>query len=46
MLVKKGGTFPNLHLEGNKALRDKGIYCIRTQDREAARQKNLFELSK
>ena len=23
----KGGVFPNLHIEGNKALRDKGIQC-------------------
>jgi hypothetical protein len=28
----KGGKFPNSHIEGNKALRDKGICCAARQD--------------
>ncbi|MDD2559395.1 MAG: hypothetical protein PHE04_01825 [Bacteroidales bacterium] len=28
----KGGKFPNSHVEGNKALRDKGICCAARQD--------------
>ncbi|OJV36467.1 MAG: hypothetical protein BGO29_03805 [Bacteroidales bacterium 36-12] len=31
----KGGTFPNIHIGGNKALKDRGIACATTQDREA-----------
>lgn len=31
----KNGEFPNTHIEGNKALREKGIHCIKTQDRQA-----------
>lgn len=31
----KGGKFPNGHVSGNKALRDKGISCAQSQDREA-----------
>ncbi|MBQ5524295.1 MAG: hypothetical protein IIT93_02120 [Paludibacteraceae bacterium] len=34
----KDGKFSNTHVEGNKALRDKGITCVRSQDR-AARKK-------
>lgn len=31
----KDGKFPNTHIEGNKALRSKGITCVRSQDRAA-----------
>lgn len=31
----KGGLFPNIHIGGNKALKDKGIGCATSQDREA-----------
>jgi len=34
----KNGKFPNTHVEGNKALRDKGITCVRSQDRAARRK--------
>lgn len=34
----KGGRFPNTHVSGNKALRDKGIGCVQSQDREARRK--------
>ena len=34
----KGGKFPNTHVSGNKALRDKGIGCVQSQDREARRK--------
>ncbi|GAB1415020.1 hypothetical protein MASR2M117_04260 [Paludibacter sp.] len=36
----KGGTFPNIHIGGNKALKDRGIACATTQDREAQKQIN------
>ena len=35
----KGGKFPNTHVSGNKALRDKGIGCVQSQDREARRKR-------
>lgn len=28
----KKGKFPNTHVGGNKALKEKGIYCVQTQD--------------
>ncbi len=35
----KGGTFPNIHIGGNKALKDKGIDCATSQDRDAQKTK-------
>ena len=34
----KGGKFPNGHVGGNKAMRDRGIGCVQSQDREAQRK--------
>lgn len=31
------GKFPNLHVSGNKAMRQRGIGCVQSQDREARR---------
>lgn len=39
----KGGKFPNGHVSGNKAMRDRGIGCVQSQDREA-RKKSRFSL--
>lgn len=41
MLLVKGGKFPNGHVSGNKALRDKGITCVQSQDREARQKRGL-----
>lgn len=38
----KGGKFPNGHVSGNKALRDRGISCAQSQDREAQKKSLLF----
>jgi hypothetical protein len=43
ILLRKNGTFPNGHIEGNSALRRHGIRCARSQDYEALRRKNLDE---
>ena len=43
VLLKKGGRFPNTHVGGNRALGKKGIHCAKTQDREQARQRNLYD---
>lgn len=37
----KGKKFPNTHISGNKAMRDKGIGCVQSQDREARRENRL-----
>ena len=34
-LFLKGGRFPNIHIGGNKALKERGITCATSQDREA-----------
>lgn len=34
----KGGRFPNGHVSGNKAMRERGIGCVQSQDREAQRK--------
>ena len=44
ILVVKGGKFPNTHISGNKALRKQGIGCARSMDREAQKNKTLFDL--
>lgn len=37
IILKKNGRFPNTHVSGSKAMREKGIGCIQSQDREAQR---------
>lgn len=34
----KSGKFPNTHVGGNKAMRDRGITCATSQAREAYRK--------
>ncbi len=46
VIVKKGGRFPNTHIDGNKALGEKGIHCAKTQHRQAMNQRNLEERMK
>ena len=41
----KNGKFPNTHVEGNEALKEKGITCMKSQDRKALSKKNIFEIS-
>ncbi len=37
----KKGKFPNTHVSGNKYLRERGIFCVQTQDRIARNKKTL-----
>ena len=37
ILLKKNGRFPNTHVGGSKAMRERGIGCVQSQDREARR---------
>lgn len=34
----KNGRFPNSHVSGSKAMRQRGIGCVQSQDREAQRK--------
>ncbi|NDV58382.1 hypothetical protein [Bacteroides sp. 519] len=38
ILFVKGGKFPNTHISGSKAMRDRGITCVQSQDREAQKK--------
>lgn len=39
----KNGRFPNSHVSGSKAMRERGIGCVQSQDREA-RKKPSFSI--
>ena len=45
LLIVKNGTFPKTHVSQNKALRDKGITCVQTQDFEERTQRGLYATS-
>ncbi|NDW11644.1 hypothetical protein D0T50_01920 [Bacteroides sp. 214] len=38
ILFSKEGKFPNTHISGSKAMREKGIGCVQSQDREARKR--------
>ena len=38
----KKGEFPNTHIGGSKAMRDRGISCATSQDREASNRESLI----
>ncbi len=40
VFFSKNGRFPNTHVSGNKYLRERGIYCVQTQDRMARNKGN------
>jgi len=47
ILLKKGGTFPNTHIGGNKELKKRGISCAQTYDKiEQAKVKKEFRFKK
>lgn len=37
ILLKKGGKFSSQHISENKKMRENGIHCATSQDREARR---------
>ncbi|MDR0995516.1 MAG: hypothetical protein LBL81_04410 [Tannerella sp.] len=41
ILLKKGGTFPAIHIDSSPALQQRGIHCATAQDEEAQRHKDL-----
>lgn len=42
----KNGKFPSIHIGGNKAMKEKGISCATSQDREAQKTKKRFDNEK
>lgn len=46
IFFSRKGKFPNIHIGGNKALRDRGISCATSQDREAQKRKNFIDVNK
>ena len=38
VIVKKNGRFPNTHVGGSKAMRQRGIKCVQSQDRDARKE--------
>ncbi len=45
VLFTKDGSFPETHIDGNQALKEKGISCAKSQDKQMRKHKNLFELT-
>ncbi len=43
VFFSKKGEFPNTHISGSKAMRDRGISCATSQDREALKHESLIE---
>lgn len=43
ILFKKNGTFPKTHVSQSKAMRDRGIHCVQTQDFEERHRKGLYD---
>lgn len=39
----KGGDFPNIHIGGNKGLKDQDVPCATTQDRNAQTTKSRLD---
>ena len=35
ILLKKNGRFPNIHVGTNKHMRQRGLGCVETQDKQA-----------
>lgn len=40
ILIKKDGKFSSEHISSNKRMRQDGIHCATSQDREARKNKN------
>lgn len=38
ILFLKNGRFPNTHVGGSRAMKERGIPCVQSQDREARKE--------
>ncbi|MBP5715936.1 MAG: hypothetical protein J6W69_02345 [Bacteroidales bacterium] len=43
MLIKKDGRFPQTHVSQNRAMRERGIHCVQTQDWQERHSKGLYD---
>ena len=43
VLFVKNGTFPKTHVSQSKALREKGVHCVQTQDFEERHKQGLYK---
>ena len=43
ILFVKNGTFPKTHVSQSKAMRDKGIHCVQSQDFEERHRQGLYD---
>ena len=39
VILKKNGRFRSMHISDSKAMRERGIGCVQSQDRQARREK-------
>lgn len=42
----KDGKFPNTHIGGSKELKNKGVHCATTQDRDAQKRTKRLDINK
>ena len=40
VILKKNGRFRSMHISDSRAMRERGIGCVQSQDREARRPKS------
>lgn len=43
IILVKGGKFPDTHISGNQAMKERGIGCAKSLDREAQQRRSLFD---
>ncbi len=46
IFLSKNGKFPNIHIGGSKALKEKGVSCATSQDAEAQKAKPKIDVLK
>lgn len=42
VIVKKNGEFTSQHIHDSQAMKDRGIHCVMTQDREARQDNKAY----
>ena len=43
VLFVKNGTFPKTHVSQSKAMRERGVHCVQTQDYEERHRQGLYK---
>lgn len=46
VFLSKEGKFPNIHIGGSKALKDRGVSCATSQDADAQKAKPKIDVLK